>query len=200
MASAYNSPANEYTGLLRAYSDLKLSDPTIRRALPPEIVEAAYLGRPGASDAEINEAERRLGATIPPSYKQFLRLTNGWFLAGAFVGWLLPVQQIDRLRPKHEEVVAPWTNQFGPGGRADSDHASPLEPEDRSRSEDGAVIARALVSAVQISEVFDASVCLLNPEVETQPGEWEALFFAPWVPGADRFQDFGELLRYLVAD
>jgi SMI1 / KNR4 family (SUKH-1) len=50
---------------------------------------------PGASAAQIANVERRLGAPLPPSYRAFLELHNGWteFTGGAMI---LPTDEHDK--------------------------------------------------------------------------------------------------------
>lgn len=36
---------------------------------------------------------------------------------------------------------------------------------------------------------------LLNPRIVTAEGEWEAWFFAHWLPGANRYRSFWELMQ-----
>jgi hypothetical protein len=45
-----------------------------------------------------------------------------------------------------------------------------------------------------ISDVADG-VLLLNPEVVSDDGEWEAWFFAAWLPGATRYRSFWDLMH-----
>ena len=52
-----------------------------------------------------------------------------------------------------------------------------------------------LQTALQISDVGDSSIYLLNPQVVTEEGEWEAWFFANWLPGAARYRSFQELMK-----
>src|SRR5262249_49221949 len=40
---------------------------------------------------------------------------------------------------------------------------------------------------------WDDGIYLLNPEILTADGEWEAWFFANWIPGARRYRSFREL-------
>jgi hypothetical protein len=49
---------------------------------------------------------------------------------------------------------------------------------------------------LEISDTGDAAILLLNPEVVSDEGEWEAWFFASWLPGAGRFRSFEELMRF----
>lgn len=58
---------------------------------------------------------------------------------------------------------------------------------------------RYLSTAIQISEVDDG-VLLLNPAIVTPEGEWEAWFFANWLPGALRSPSFFELIQGLTRE
>ena len=51
-----------------------------------------------------------------------------------------------------------------------------------------------LKETLQISAVGDSAVLLLNPQVIDEHGEWEAWFFANWLPGVRRFRSFAELM------
>ncbi|MEV4569458.1 hypothetical protein AB0K12_37330 [Nonomuraea sp. NPDC049419] len=42
---------------------------------------------------------------------------------------------------------------------------------------------------------WDEGWVLLNPRVRTAEGEWEAWFHAPWLPGANRYRTFLELME-----
>ena len=48
-----------------------------KAALPSNVIESGYLGYPGASEEQITTAEARLGVTLPSSYREFLKFTNG---------------------------------------------------------------------------------------------------------------------------
>jgi hypothetical protein len=43
-----------------------------------EVTGSGWMGYPGAKEEEIAAAEARLGLTFPPSYRGFLKITNGW--------------------------------------------------------------------------------------------------------------------------
>lgn len=51
-----------------------------------------------------------------------------------------------------------------------------------------------LKSCLAISPPGDEAIYLLNPKVQTPAGEWEAWFFASWLPGARRFRSFREMM------
>jgi hypothetical protein len=55
--------------------------------------------------------------------------------------------------------------------------------------------ARYLRSAVQISEVGDAAVYLLMPELTSVDGEWEAWFLSSWRGTTLRYSSYWELMQ-----
>jgi len=55
--------------LLSQWSAEILAIEGYRKELPPEVVEAGWLGYPGAMEAEIAQVEARMGITLPPSYR-----------------------------------------------------------------------------------------------------------------------------------
>ena len=46
--------------------------------VPPDIIKSQWLGLPGASEEEIIAAETILKVAFSPSYRELLKLTNGW--------------------------------------------------------------------------------------------------------------------------
>jgi hypothetical protein len=52
-----------------------------------------------------------------------------------------------------------------------------------------------LQQALEISDRGDSSIYLLNPNIVTADGEWEAWFFGDWLPGADRYHSFIDLMQ-----
>ena len=52
-----------------------------------------------------------------------------------------------------------------------------------------------LASCMQISDVGDSDVVLLNPDAASPDGEWQAYFFANWIPGAVEIGAFASLWR-----
>ncbi len=70
--------------------------------------EARWLGMPPATDHQIQEAEQRLGIELPSSYKAFLGVANGFFMPGAIVNTLLPVELITHFGEDHADQAALW--------------------------------------------------------------------------------------------
>ncbi len=52
-----------------------------------------------------------------------------------------------------------------------------------------------LRTALEISDKGESSIYLLNPQIVTESGEWEAWFFGDWLPGADRYRSFQEMMQ-----
>src|ERR687886_159501 len=63
-----------------------------REQVPSEVMRSGWLGYPGATEEQIARAEARLEATLPPSYRDFLKVTNGWRQTTPFINklWSTP--------------------------------------------------------------------------------------------------------------
>ena len=122
----------------------------------------------GASPEEIEVAERRLGTTLPPGYRSFLETTNGFGPIGHFVRRLRPAAEIRWLRDEDPELIQIWVEATGDD---------------------------ALSKTLVVSDEEDGARVLLNPVVVDEEGEWEAWFFAHWVPGAEPYRSFRALVE-----
>ncbi len=132
-----------------------------------ERVEEAVT-EPGASAEEIADAERRLGTTLPPGYRSFLATTNGFGPIGSFVRRLRPADEIRWLSDEDPELIRIWVEATGDD---------------------------ALAATLVVSDEEDGARLLLNPAVVDEEGEWEAWFFAHWVPGAEPYSSFRALVE-----
>jgi hypothetical protein len=132
-----------------------------------ERVEEA-VPEPGASAEEIADAERRLGTTLPAGYRSFLATTNGFGPIGHFVRRLRPVGEISWLRDEDPELIRIWVEATGDD---------------------------ALAATLVVSDDEDGARVLLNPAVVDDEGEWEAWFFAHWVPGAEVYSSLRALVE-----
>jgi hypothetical protein len=158
--------------------------------LPPEVAASGWLGYPGATELEIQQAEARLGASLPPSYREFLKVTNGWRMTSPFIDKLWSTSEIAWFAERHQSwidaYVAPLSVPSVPSARyfvyGDQQDPALLRVE-------------YLQSALEISDVGDSAIYLLNPQVVTPEGEWEAWLFANWLPGAKRYRSFWELMQ-----
>jgi hypothetical protein len=172
---------SDWRALLAEWNKELLSDEEIIADLPPEVVQSQWLGFEPASEQQIHQAEQRLGMSLPPSYRTFLQTTNGWRMTGHFIYRVRQTHEIDWFRIENKRWAATVIESY-------SSLESIVDDEyfiygDNQRSP----VYRAvyLLSALY----------LLNPEVQTSTGEWEAWFFATWNPGADRYRSFWEMMK-----
>jgi hypothetical protein len=184
---------HEWEAWLRKWNRELLAryDPTEYNAfvdpqVTPAVLASGWLGFPGLSDTQLAELEARLGTTLPPSYRAFLRVSNGFLQPGVIVPRLLPANEVAWLREGDPDIIDAWTEVTSPTGGLD----------DRDGFE------RYLPTALQVSarERVGTAMYLLNPLVASGDGEWEAFFFAHWVPGVRRFRSFWELMQAELED
>lgn len=150
----------------------------------PELAGATNAGFAPATGAAIAATERRLGVRLPPSYQAFLKVSNGWWITGtAGPIRMSRVEEIGRLGDLEPELVSIWG---GLGGGED----------DESADEPAHLPNDHLAGAIKISEDNDGFY-LLNPAIESEDGEWQAAFFANWVPGAECHPSFGAMMSRL---
>ncbi len=164
--------------------------------LPPEVRASGWLGTDGATEAQIAGCEARLGTRLPPSYRSFLATSDGFHLPGGLVPQLLSAGEIEWLRVKDPETVRAWLEGealFGPPEPVTDGEYGVYGEE----QETGTLRLEYLETALQISERERAgtAVILLNPQVVTAEGEWEAWCLAHWLPGAARYRSFWELMQ-----
>lgn len=158
--------------------------------LPAKAHAAGWLGFPPATEEQIAATEARLQIPLPPSYKAFLRTSNGWLRTTHAIERVRGVQDVEWFRKRNREWIAAYTKPLGFG--------APEKTPDEQYFAYGEFAAdfrpEHLKEALQISEVGDAAVYLLNPQVITKDGEWEAWFFANWLPGVHRYRSFQEMM------
>lgn len=127
---------------------------------------------PSASEEELAAAEERLGVSLPPDFRACLRAANGFGPIDDHVRRVRGAGELRWLRDEDPELVRIWSEASGDDS-----------------------LARTLV----VSDEEDGARALLNPAVVSADGEWEAWFFAHWVPGAEEFGSFRQLVEELHA-
>jgi hypothetical protein len=128
--------------------------------------------RPARPKRRCEKAEARLDTSLPPDYRAFLRATNGLDGLADWVTRLRPAGELAWLRDEDPELIEIWAEA------ADDDS-----------------LHRTLV----LSDEEDGARVLLNPAAVADDGEWEAWFFAHWVPGAEPYPSFRSLVEELHA-
>jgi hypothetical protein len=186
--SLMDTAPDQWRPLLERWSQQWLGVRDYAVELPDDVIEAGWLGYPGANEQELQELEQRLGRTLPRSYRTFLHLTNGWRRTSPFIEHVWPTTDVGYFRARNQD----WIDVL-------LEHASPVTPEEHARYGDDqdtlTYRAEYLPETIQVSPVGDAAVYLLNPAVVTPKGEWEAWFLASWQPGAQRYPSFWDLMR-----
>jgi len=144
----------------------------------------------GVTDKEIDEVQKRLNVTLPPSYINYLKVSNGLLLPTYFFD-LLPIEDIDFFETLEPEWVEIWT-----------DNEDDMEDEKYNIygiDQDPVWIRNSyLKDALQISNTLEGEVLLLNPKIKFGE-EWEAWHFGNHIPGAYRYRSFAEMMDVLFS-
>lgn len=170
--------------------------------LPSEVIRSGWLGYPGATNEQITRAEDRLGIALPPSYRAFLKVSNGWRQTTPFIPRLWSTEEIEWFTVRHQD----WINAFldhhehpstdspnsgsAPTSVSDAEYFVYGDDQDCSK-----IRFEYLQTALEISAKGDYAIYLLNPKAIAADGEWEAWFFGDWLPGADRYRSFCEMMQ-----
>ncbi len=158
------------------------SDAILESGEPCDLPDAArasrWVGYPPATDDEIAAAEHRFRCTLPPSYKSFLKITNGWPLVSDSVRKLLPINSVEMLTESQPGIV---------------DAFSKVPELDVPNVADYTLASSHYSHVIQISD-YDDGCFLLNPFVQTHEGECQACFFASWANGAECYPSFKDLI------
>ncbi len=166
---------------------------TDRWILTEEMLQSQWLGFDGASEEQIQQLEKRLGRVLPPSYRQFLSISNGWRNSD----WTdLELHSIDKIA---------WLKDSNPGWiwpvETDERPSIPDEEYFVYDIEQDCVDIRCeyLENALEISsESGDGDIFLLIPDVVFENGEWEAWHMGSKLPGANRYRSFYELMETVL--
>lgn len=184
---------SEWQTFLGEFSRELLADPTIRGDLPPNVITDGYLGFPPGSENAIAAAEARLGGIrLPPSYRTFLRVSDGWHHTDCFIRRLRPAAGLAWFHEQNQDWIDAYV--YPP------DESPVTVPDDKylvyGDAQDCAWFrSEYLQTALQISEIGEEEIVLLNPRTVTAEGEWETWFFANWLPGANRYRSFQEFME-----
>jgi hypothetical protein len=156
----------QWAPFLKELSEFRLSNPRVAAAVSEQKVKARWLGELPTTEQQIVALERRLGRSLPPSYRSFLVTSNGFHQPNSFIPRLYGADEVGRFDARNKE----WAEAFR------ETYAN-------------------LASWLQISDVGDAAVVLLNPDVVSSDGEWQTNFFATWNPGARPYRSFREFME-----
>ncbi|MGB3616023.1 MAG: SMI1/KNR4 family protein [Elainellaceae cyanobacterium] len=170
--------------------------------LPSEVLKSGWLGYRAATEQQISRTESRLGTSLPPSYRAFLKVTNGWRRTSHFSNKLWSVDELEWFATRHQGWIdAFWgkTEQHPPEPH-NSQAPTPSISDDEyfiygDEQDCSKLRVEYLQTALEISQPGDGAIYLLNPQIVTPEGEWEAWFFGDWLPGADRYPSFQAMMQ-----
>jgi hypothetical protein len=197
---------HDWRGLLTQWSRELIAaadaDEELRGELTSEVAASGWLGFPPATEEQVAAVESRLGVALPPSYRAFLSATNGWRFPRPFISRLWSTEELDWLAAVDQEGIEAWRS-----GEEYIEQGPLLVPSvpdaeyfryDADGVATGDMRSEYLQGALLISEreYNGTGVYLLNPRVVTPDGEWEAWFWAHWIPGAGRCRTFWDMLRH----
>ncbi|OSP40071.1 cell wall assembly protein [Streptomyces sp. 13-12-16] len=140
--------------------------------------QARWLGFPPASEERITALEKRLGRRMPPSYREFLKVSDGWRHAGGFVSLLAGTA--DARWHDDESGLAVMFEEY-----LDEDAG----PEERWEVD---IWRRGL----QLDVESDVTYVLLDPEDVDEDGEWAVYTWASWrADSPERHANFLAFMR-----
>ena len=151
-----------------------------------EALKTKWFGFDPASVEAIEATENRLGILLPPSYRQFLLVSNGWRAYRDFPYFLTNLFGVEKID---------WFSELDKViGRIDSYiryiEETPLDQIDA----DWNVPIDQLKGTLMIGESDGNECLLLNPAVKTEDGEWEAWQYHNEM-GFQRWGSFWELIH-----
>ncbi len=165
-----------------------------RRAesIPKRLIKRGWLGRTPATKEQIDALEKRIERKLPPSYRSFLEFSNGWEGCLTFsIDDLWSTEKVDWLRETYGEWAGVFDSPF--------DKDEPVIPDEiyfiYGQQQDPFTMRNEyLKDTLCISSLGDNALFLLNPLV-TFGDEWEAWLLAEWLPGANRYRSFYDLME-----
>ena len=153
------------------------------------ILTSGSMKRAPASQGEIASIEDKLNLSLPPTYKQFLRYSDGLWMASldGKPGEVLPVADIGLF-------ASLYPKEFGVFAKVKAEVAD--REYDRYGDSQDPVHYRTIYGPklVAVSTMHGSGAYFLNPEVRFSFGEYEAWSFS-FHGGADRYRSFDDLLR-----
>jgi hypothetical protein len=183
--------AGDWTAILARLNALLLKSDRWKENLTPEALSSNWCGLLPATEGELTRAENHLGVILPPSYRSFLAISNGWRPFSHFVERLLPVGEVEPYRTVNPEALAMIRQHYMDDDLPDKDYLDYATPEHMV-----ALRTRYYPDCLLVGKSWgvEDDMILLNPHITFHDDEWEAIFFANWVPGNLRHRSFYDLV------
>ncbi|WP_411090930.1 SMI1/KNR4 family protein [Streptomyces sp. 049-1] len=143
-----------------------------------EARRARWLGSPPASEERVTAAEKRLGRRMPPSYREFLKVSDGWRHAGGFV-WRLAGTAEARWHDDASGLAVMFEEYLDEGSEYEEWREAGLWRR-----------------GLQLDVESDAMYVLMDPEDVDEDGEWAVYAWAGWQAASPvRHASFLEFMR-----
>ncbi|MGK7944584.1 MAG: SMI1/KNR4 family protein [Microcystaceae cyanobacterium] len=175
---------------LEILSAFQLINPSNLTLVEEEFLKKRQLFSNGATTEQIQSLEKRLGRKLPPSYVEFLHTSNGGIILAmsADDGALWSTEQVKWFIEQDPQWVETWEQ----GNHSDvRDHLYFVYGEKQDCVH---IRTEYLRTALAVSNSTDSAVYLLNPQIVSSSGEWEAWYFDNELPGAIRYPSFLEMM------
>lgn len=184
-----------------SYKRIEALEDYEKEELTQEVIESGWFACPGATEEQIKQAETRLSVTFPPSYREFLKVSNGLqpvtdddvlgikFYSIDIVTWLATNEQdiIDMFTQEDESIVP--DEEYFVYGELHNPFTYRAEYFQTLLDVGGSIFAQNYYFS-------------LNPQIITDNGEWEAWWFDRLFPpyNVQRYPSFSEMMNDYFSD
>lgn len=158
------------------------------------IIKLGTVLREPANKQNIVKAEKRLGITLPDSYKNFLKVSNGIYsIYGEDENESIwPIERIIYLSDYRADLIDDWLNDS---------IVSDIDYFNYSSSQNSVLYrSEYLESTIAISSEHDGYIFLINPKISVTDGELEIWDLSHRYPGAFRYKSFDIFLEYFYKE
>lgn len=164
--------------------------------LPSDIIQSMWLGYLGATEEQILSAEARLSVKFPPSYREFLKVTNGLPFVSKYGFKFYSTDEIYSDTAGVLDDVDIWIEAYEEGDPVTDEEYFVYGEEQNPNYFRPKYMQTALEISDCDCDYNDNGVCLLIPQIITSGGEWEAwIFDSKMGGGAWRYRSFDEMMN-----
>lgn len=136
-------------------------------------LDSLWIGYEPATELEINSLENRLGIQLPEDYKDFVRITNGFFAATSIEPSFCALERVDYLKNVDPELYEIWI------------------------STGNVEVGNKLKTAIKIGGFDEEQYFFLIPPCK-ENSNWEYWVFAAWAPGETVYHSLTEYFNNVL--
>jgi len=142
----------------------------LTKDIPSQVRQTGWLGRTPAAESAIAAFEGKIQRPLPPSYRQFLGVTDGWALLSVGIEQVWSLENVAWFAERHPDILAAL-------------EAIGLDAADLNPMRYG----------LEVSDFDNGEGIVLIPAVVSDDGEWQAVRLHDTDP-AQIYGDFWELM------